>query len=137
MGFLSGLFGAFLLSKYCFPCGSLTRFQQTGVYPLPLGRGVCKTKSKQGRARDRKPFMHRVYSAQRRIETMVSEGARPWGRGRFEFADSSKRAQNQSKPYSRPTQTVLGNNRNRTRSALGQRYVSFLLCGAHKQPIEN
>ena len=26
--------------------------------PLPLGRGVCETKSKKGRARDRKPFIH-------------------------------------------------------------------------------
>ena len=41
--------------------------------PLPLGRGVCETKSKKGRARDRKPVMHRVYSAQRGIENMVSD----------------------------------------------------------------
>ena len=40
--------------------------------PLPLGRGVCETKSKNGHARPRKPFICR----------MVSEGARPWGRGR-------------------------------------------------------
>ena len=39
--------------------------------PLPLGRGVCETKSKKGRARDRKPFMHRLCSAHRGIETMV------------------------------------------------------------------
>ena len=39
--------------------------------PQPLRRGVCETKSKKG-ARDRKKnFMHRVYSAQRGIETMV------------------------------------------------------------------
>ena len=32
--------------------------------------------------------MHRVYSAQRGAETttLVSEGARPWGRGRSKFA---------------------------------------------------
>ena len=41
--------------------------------PLPLGRRACETKSKKGRARDRKPFMHRVYSTQRGIETMVSD----------------------------------------------------------------
>ena len=40
-------------------------------------------------SRHRKPFVHRVYSAQRGIETMVSEGARPWGRGRFEFVKSA------------------------------------------------
>ena len=50
--------------------------------PLPLGRGVCETKSKNGRARPRKPFISRVFCAQRGSETMVSEGARPWGRGR-------------------------------------------------------
>ena len=44
--------------------------------PLPLGRGVCETKSKNERARDRKPFIHRVYSAQRGFGTMVSD--RPW-----------------------------------------------------------
>ena len=55
--------------------------------PPPLGRGVCKTKSKNGSARGRKPFIHRVYSAQRGIGTMVSEGARPWGRGRSEFTE--------------------------------------------------
>ena len=55
--------------------------------PLPLGRGVCETKSKNGRSRPRKPFVSRVFCAQRGIltpwsQTMVSEGARPWGRGR-------------------------------------------------------
>ena len=58
----------------------------TGL-PLPLGRGVCETKSKNGRSRPRKPFISRVFCAQRGIprpwsQTMVSEGARPWGRGR-------------------------------------------------------
>ena len=41
--------------------------------PLPLGCGVCETKSKNGRSRPRKPFISRVFCAQRRIETMVSE----------------------------------------------------------------
>ena len=41
--------------------------------PLPLGRGVCENKSKKGRARPRKPFISRVFSAQRGIETMVSD----------------------------------------------------------------
>ena len=50
--------------------------------PLPLGRRVCETKSKNGCSRPRKPFVSRVFCAQSGIETMVSEGARPWGRGR-------------------------------------------------------
>ena len=54
--------------------------RQTRV--LPLGRGVCETKSKNGRSRHRKPFIARVFCAPRGIETMVPEGARPWGRGR-------------------------------------------------------
>ena len=41
-----------------------------------LVRRVCETQSKKGCSRHRKPFMHRVYSAQRGIETMV----RPWSR---------------------------------------------------------
>ena len=57
--------------------------------PLPIGRGVCETKSKNGRSRPRKPFISRVCCAQRGIETMVSEGARPWGRGRSGDCDLS------------------------------------------------
>ena len=41
--------------------------------PLPLGRGVCETKSKNGHSRPRKPFISRVFCAQRGIETMVSD----------------------------------------------------------------
>ena len=41
--------------------------------PLPLGRGVCETKSKNGRSRPRKPFISRVFCAQRVVETMVSD----------------------------------------------------------------
>ena len=41
--------------------------------PLPLGRGVCETKSKNGRSRPRKPFISRVFCAQRGAETMVSD----------------------------------------------------------------
>ena len=47
--------------------------KKKGGLPLPLGRGVCETKSKKGRARDKKPFIHRVYSTRRGIETMVSD----------------------------------------------------------------
>ena len=55
--------------------------QPKRVYPYPL-RGVCETKSKNGHSRPRKPFISRVFCAQRGLETMVSEGARPWGRDR-------------------------------------------------------
>ena len=41
--------------------------------PLPLGRGVCKTKSKNGCSRPRKPFISRVFCEQRGIETMGSD----------------------------------------------------------------
>ena len=43
--------------------------------PLPLGREVLRDQIQKGRARDRKPFIHRVYSTQGGgggIETMVS-----------------------------------------------------------------
>ena len=77
---------------------SLIRERQFGRHlsanrglPLPLGRAVCETKSKKGRARDRKPFGHRVYSGQRGIETMVSDHGlgrgQTMGRGRSEFAE--------------------------------------------------
>ena len=54
-----------------------THFYYLGIsanegLPLPLGRGVCETKSKLGRSRPRKPFSSRVFCAQRGIETMVS-----------------------------------------------------------------
>ena len=41
--------------------------------PPPLGCGVCETKSKNGRSRPRKPFISRVFCAQRASETMVSD----------------------------------------------------------------
>ena len=60
------------------------------MVPYPLGAVVRETKSKKGHSRNRISFMHRVCSAQRGIETMVSDHglgrARPWGRGRSEFA---------------------------------------------------
>ena len=62
--------------------GRNVEFSKKKGLPLPLGRGVCETKSKNGRSRPRKPFFSRVFCSQWGIETMVSEGARPWGRGR-------------------------------------------------------
>ena len=38
------------------------RLSNRGLPPA-LGRGVCETKSKKGRARDRKSFLHRVCCA--------------------------------------------------------------------------
>ena len=46
--------------------------QQQGSTPTPWAR-LCESKSRNGHARDRKPFMHRVFSAQRGIETVVSD----------------------------------------------------------------
>ena len=48
-----------------------TKISETAALSLPLGRGVCETKFKKGRARDRKPFIHRVCSAQRGIEPFI------------------------------------------------------------------
>ena len=43
--------------------------------PLPLGRGVRETKSKNGRSRPRRPFISRVFCARR-----GDHGLRPWSR---------------------------------------------------------
>ena len=43
--------------------------------PLPLGRGVCETKSKNGRPRPRKPFIFRAFCPQRGV---WDHGLRPW-----------------------------------------------------------
>ena len=58
--------------------------------PLPLGRGDCDTRSKKGRSRHRNPscigFAVLGGGLRPWSQTMVSEWARPWGRGRSEFA---------------------------------------------------
>ena len=71
--------------------GSVNPFK-TGVYPYPIACEVCETKSKNGRSRHRNPLFLRVFCAQRGVETMVSEGARPWGRDRS--GDCKKSFQN-------------------------------------------
>ena len=43
------------------------QIQHTGVYPYPLGAGVCETKSQKGRARHRKPFVCIGFTALRRV----------------------------------------------------------------------
>ena len=59
-------------------------------------------------------------------------------RTRFHLRGYRNRTRNQSKPYSRPAQTVVGNSRNRTRSVLGQRHVSFpFLWDSQEKRVEN
>ena len=65
------------------------------VYPYPLGAGSARPNPK----RPRKPFIS-VLSLQLRgglrpwSQTMVSEGARPWGRGRSGDSESRGSARN-------------------------------------------
>ena len=58
--------------------------------PLPFGRRVCETMSKKGAPDTENPSLigFTVLGGGLRpwSQTMVSEGARPWGRGRSEFA---------------------------------------------------
>ena len=58
---------------------SIARYESIAAGPLS-GRGVCETESKKGCSRHRKSFIHRVDSALRGIETMVSDHG--LGRGR-------------------------------------------------------
>ena len=58
--------------------GVFAIFSKQGSTPTPWARRL-QEQIQKGRSRHRKSFMHRVYSARRGIETMVSEGARPWG----------------------------------------------------------
>ena len=51
---------------YCAIWGGISHW---AAKPLPLGRGVCETKSKNGRSRPSKPFISRVFCAQRGIQT--------------------------------------------------------------------
>ena len=61
-------------------------FQQKRVYPYPLGAGSARPNPKMGAADPENPLFL-GFSVLRGAsgpwsETMVSEGARPWGRGR-------------------------------------------------------
>ena len=75
-----------LLCSFAPFCALLRSFADLLWSTPTLGRGVCATQSKNGRSRPRKPFISRVFCAQRGLrswsQTMVSEGAGPWGRGR-------------------------------------------------------
>ena len=61
------------------PCALFFYSANKGL-PLPLGRGVCETKSKNGRSRPRIPFISRLFCDQRGSETMVRD--HDLGRGR-------------------------------------------------------
>ena len=64
--------------------GTVLIFQQTRVYPYPLGAGSARPNPKMG-APDPENPLFLVFSVLRGglrpwSQTMVSEGARPWGR---------------------------------------------------------
>ena len=72
---------------------NLRLVQQTRVYPCPLGAGSARPNPKMGAPAPENPLFQgfsvlggglRPWS-----QTMVSEGARPWGRGRPEDCDRS------------------------------------------------
>ena len=78
----SGLPRTLPASKCCknYDLIAIAILRKQGSTPPPLGRRVCETKvCEKGRARDGKPCIHRVYSAQRGVGTMVSD--RGLGRG--------------------------------------------------------
>ena len=52
------------------------------VYPYPLGAGSARPNPKMGAPDPENPLFLGFSVTQRGIETMVSEGARPWVRGR-------------------------------------------------------
>ena len=69
-------------------------FQQTRVYPCPLGAGSARPNPKMGSPDPEAPLFLR-FSVLRgglrpRSQTMVSEGARPWGRDRSGDREFSK-----------------------------------------------
>ena len=70
---------------------SLTIGQQTGVYPYPLGAGSARPNPKMGAPETENPSCRGLTALRGGLrpwsQTMVSEGARPWGRSRSEFAE--------------------------------------------------
>ena len=57
-------------------------FQQTRVYPYPLGAGSARPNPKMGAPDPEIPLFLGFAVLRGRLRPMVSEGARPWGRGR-------------------------------------------------------
>ena len=58
----------------------VSKHRQKGVYPYPLGAGLRDQIQKKA-LQTQKILVYRVYSDQREIKTMASEGARPWSMG--------------------------------------------------------
>ena len=72
---------------------SIRTNQQPGIYPYPLGAGSARPNPKMG-APDQENPLFLGFSVLRGglrpwSQTVVSEGARPWGRGRSEFAEQN------------------------------------------------
>ena len=63
----------FKLDRLSFCTPNSGKSSATRGLPLFLGRGVCETKSKKGRARDRKPLFTGFTALQRGTGTMVSD----------------------------------------------------------------
>ena len=82
-----------------FPREKRNIYQQTRIYPYPLGAGSARPNPKMGAPDPENPLFLRL-SVLRGLprpwsQTMVSEGARPWGRGRSgdcEFRKDNERA---------------------------------------------
>ena len=81
----SGYFFPLTWAKKCGKNSARIILSKQGSTPTPWARCLQDQIQKRALQTQKIPFMHRVYCAQRRIETMVSEGARPWSRGRSEF----------------------------------------------------
>ena len=63
---------------------SLPSTQQTGVYPYPLGAGSARPNPPKGRSRQK--ILH-AQNLQCSEGVWSPQAARPWGRGRSEFAN--------------------------------------------------
>ena len=66
-------------------------FQQTGVYPYPLSAGSARPNPKRGSPETENPLCIGFAVLRGGLwpwsQTMVSEGARPWGGGRSKFVN--------------------------------------------------
>ena len=74
-------------------CGLITQQTwQKRVYPYPLDAGSARPNPNKGAPETEKPLFIGFTALRGGLgpwsQTMVSEGARPWGRGRSEFAES-------------------------------------------------
>ena len=67
-------------------------FQQTWVYPYPLGTGSARPNPKKGAPKTENPLFIGFTALRGGVgpwsQTMVLEGARPWGRARSELAEN-------------------------------------------------